>query len=107
VVLGSTQPLTEVSTRNLLGGKGLSVRGAEDLTAICVQIVYIMRKPQHFTTLWALTACYKDSFTFYSFAEPSRFHTNHFHVMMARTVVSRKPASIVLFHKNLALCERK
>jgi hypothetical protein len=32
--LGLTQPLTEMSTRNLPGGKGRPARGA-DLTAIC------------------------------------------------------------------------
>jgi hypothetical protein len=38
MALGSTQPLTEMSTRNLLGGKGLLVREA-DITAICELIV--------------------------------------------------------------------
>jgi hypothetical protein len=32
---GSTQLLTEMSTRNLSGGKGLSARKADNLTAIC------------------------------------------------------------------------
>jgi hypothetical protein len=32
---GSTQPLTEMSTRNLPAGKGLPARRADDLTAIC------------------------------------------------------------------------
>jgi hypothetical protein len=31
---GSTQPLTEMSTRNLPGGKGRPVRKAENLTTI-------------------------------------------------------------------------
>jgi hypothetical protein len=34
MALGSTQPLTEMSTRNLPGGEGRQVRKA-DLTAIC------------------------------------------------------------------------
>jgi hypothetical protein len=38
VALGSTQPLTEMSTRNLPGGKGRAVLEA-DLTAICESIV--------------------------------------------------------------------
>jgi hypothetical protein len=38
MALGSTQPLTEMSTRNLPGGKGRPVREAE-LTAICEPIV--------------------------------------------------------------------
>jgi hypothetical protein len=35
MTLGSTQPLTEMSTRNLPGGKGRPARKAENLTAIC------------------------------------------------------------------------
>jgi hypothetical protein len=37
--LGSTQPLTEMSTRNLPGGKGGPVRKADNLTAVCEAIV--------------------------------------------------------------------
>jgi hypothetical protein len=36
ITLGSTQPLTEMSTRNLPGGKGRSARMGDNLTAICV-----------------------------------------------------------------------
>jgi hypothetical protein len=32
---GSTQPLTEISTRNIPGGKGQPTRKADNLTAIC------------------------------------------------------------------------
>jgi hypothetical protein len=39
VGLGSTQPLTEMSTRNLPGGKGQPARGADNLTAIFGPIV--------------------------------------------------------------------
>jgi hypothetical protein len=35
MVLESTQPLTEISTRNLPGGKGRLVHKAHNLTAIC------------------------------------------------------------------------
>jgi hypothetical protein len=39
MALGSTQPLTEMSTRNLKekkpGGKGRPARGADNLAAIC------------------------------------------------------------------------
>jgi hypothetical protein len=38
MALGSTQPLTEMSTRNLPVGKGRPARKA-DLTAICEPIV--------------------------------------------------------------------
>jgi hypothetical protein len=40
MVLVSTQPLTEMSTRNLPGGgKGRPARKADSLTAICQPIV--------------------------------------------------------------------
>jgi hypothetical protein len=37
--LGPTQPLTEMSTRNLPGGKKRTAREADNLTAICESIV--------------------------------------------------------------------
>jgi hypothetical protein len=39
MALESTQPLTEMSNRNLLGGKGLPVRKADNFTAICELVV--------------------------------------------------------------------
>jgi hypothetical protein len=39
MTLGSSQPLTEMSTRNLTGGKGIPARRADNLTAICEPIV--------------------------------------------------------------------
>jgi hypothetical protein len=60
VALGSTQPLAEMSTRNLPGGK---VR----LTASPPSVSRLSKKmwvPRRLTTLWASTACYRDSFTF-------------------------------------------
>jgi hypothetical protein len=35
MALGPTQPLTEMSTRNLPGGKGRQAHKADNLTAIC------------------------------------------------------------------------
>jgi hypothetical protein len=35
MALGSTQPLTEMSTRNISAGKGRPARKADNLTAIC------------------------------------------------------------------------
>jgi hypothetical protein len=64
---GSTPPLTEMSTRNLPRGKGRSAHKAENLTAICEPAVYKMWQLRHLTTVWAFTACYRDSFTFFSF----------------------------------------
>jgi hypothetical protein len=63
MALGSTHPLTDISTRNLPGSKGLSVRKADNLTAICEPIVYKMWEPRRLTTLWAFTAYYRDTFT--------------------------------------------
>jgi hypothetical protein len=37
--LGSTQPVTEMSTRNLAGGKGRPAHKADNLTANCEPIV--------------------------------------------------------------------
>jgi hypothetical protein len=39
MALGSTQPLTEMSTRNLSGGKGRPASKADNITAICETIV--------------------------------------------------------------------
>jgi hypothetical protein len=39
MALGSTQPLTEMSTRNLLGRKGRPARKTDNLTAIYEPIV--------------------------------------------------------------------
>jgi hypothetical protein len=63
MALGSTQPLTDLSTRNYPGGKGRPMLKADNLTAICEPIVYKMWEPRRLTALWASTACYKDSFS--------------------------------------------
>jgi hypothetical protein len=39
-------------------------RKADNVTAICEPIVQKMWEPGRLTTLWASTACYRDSFTF-------------------------------------------
>jgi hypothetical protein len=39
MVLGSTQPLTEMSTKDLSGDKGRPARKADNLTAICEPIL--------------------------------------------------------------------
>jgi hypothetical protein len=39
MALGSTQPLIEMSTRNLPGDTGLPARKSEKITAICQPIV--------------------------------------------------------------------
>jgi hypothetical protein len=48
MALGSTQPLREMSTRNLpggKGGKGRPARKADNLTAICEPIVTDVSQP--------------------------------------------------------------
>jgi hypothetical protein len=66
ITLGSTQPLTETSTKNLDGSAkdGQMVCKADNLTTICEPTVYKMWEPQSLITLWASMACYRDSFTF-------------------------------------------
>jgi hypothetical protein len=66
MALRSTQPLTEMNTRNLPAVKGRPVSKADNLTAINELIVYKIWEPRRLTTLLASTACYKDNFTFIS-----------------------------------------
>jgi hypothetical protein len=49
--LGSTQPLTELSTKNLSWDKGPPVRKADNSTDICEPIVWKMWEPRCLTTL--------------------------------------------------------
>jgi hypothetical protein len=65
MALGLTQPLTEMSTRNLCGSKGSPARKADNLPTICESIVYKMWEPRCLTSLWESMACYRDSFTFW------------------------------------------
>jgi hypothetical protein len=62
MALGSTKPLTVMSTRNLPGGKGRPAPKTDNLTAISDPIVLKMWEPQN---LWASMACYRDSFTLF------------------------------------------
>jgi hypothetical protein len=65
MALGSTHLLTEMSSRNLPGGKRRPARKADNLTAICEAIISKMWKPWRLTILWAFTLCYRDNFTFF------------------------------------------
>jgi hypothetical protein len=67
MALGSTQPLTEMSPTNLPGGKERPVLKADNFIAIYEPIVCKMWEPQRLSTLWVFTACYRDSFTFFTF----------------------------------------
>jgi hypothetical protein len=66
MALVSTQPLTEMSTRNIPGGKSRSARKADNLKAICEPIVKKMWELRRLITLWTSTACYRDSFTIFN-----------------------------------------
>jgi hypothetical protein len=63
MALGSTQPPREMSANNIPQGKERPARKADNLRAICEQIVWKIWEPRHLTTLWAFMACYRDSFT--------------------------------------------
>jgi hypothetical protein len=54
MTLGSTQTVTEMSTRDLSGSEGRPAR-KPDLTSICERIVWKMWEPGRLTTLWATT----------------------------------------------------
>jgi hypothetical protein len=60
-----TQPVTEMSTRNLPGGKGRPAGKDDNLTAICEPIIYKMWELRRLTNLCVSEACYRDSFTFH------------------------------------------
>jgi hypothetical protein len=69
MALGSTQSLTEMSTRNLPGGGGggglgRPVRKGNNLITFSEPIVWKMWEARRLTTLWVSTACYRDSLTF-------------------------------------------
>jgi hypothetical protein len=91
MALGSNQPLTEMRTRNLPGGEGRPALKTDNLTAICEPTVWKMWKLRRLTTLWASTACYKDSFTFLNMNSDSNAsyrRTCCFHVLVVRMPVS-------------------
>jgi hypothetical protein len=56
MALRSTQPLAEMSTRNILAGKGWPAHKADNLTAMCEPIVYKMWEPRRLTSLLTPTA---------------------------------------------------
>jgi hypothetical protein len=64
MALGFTQLQTEMSTRNLPGGKWRPACKADNFTATCEPIVEEMWESRRLTTLLASTACYMDIFIF-------------------------------------------
>jgi hypothetical protein len=65
MALRSTQTVTEMSTRKLPGVEGWPAHKADNLIAICEPIDYKIWERRRLTTLWAYTACYRDSVAFY------------------------------------------
>jgi hypothetical protein len=57
MVMGSTQPLTEMSTRDLHEGKGRPERNADNLAANYEPIVWKTWDPRRVTTPCASKAC--------------------------------------------------
>jgi hypothetical protein len=62
VALGLTQPVTEMSTRNIPAGNGRPARKADNF-ATCEPIVWKVGEPRRLTTVRASMACCRDSFT--------------------------------------------
>jgi hypothetical protein len=76
MALGSTQPVTELSTRNIPGGKKRPAYRADNLTAICEPHVWKIWEPQPLATLRASTACTGITLPlplFYTKSEASKF----------------------------------
>jgi hypothetical protein len=72
MALGSTQPQTEMSTRNLIRGKERPVRKADSLIAICKPIF-----PLRLTTLQASMACYRNRFAIFTLPLPFVNNSGH------------------------------
>jgi hypothetical protein len=60
--LGSTQPLTEMSTRNLPGGKGRPAHEADTSQPSVSRLSRKMWEPRRLTALWDFMACNRDNF---------------------------------------------
>jgi hypothetical protein len=96
MTLGSTQPLTEMSTRNLPGGKGQAAHKAENLTAICESIVSrkcgSLEVSKHYEPSRPVTLPFLSVYTFYSLPNYFRsiqleYYIDRFRVL---TVVTMK-----------------
>jgi hypothetical protein len=57
MALGSNEPLTDMSTTNLPGGRGRQTRKADNLTTIFEPTVENVEASTS-TSLWAFTACH-------------------------------------------------
>jgi hypothetical protein len=59
-----TRPPTEMSIRDLPGGKRRPAHKAGNFTAICESIAKIMWDPRRLTTLCTSSACYRNRIVF-------------------------------------------
>jgi hypothetical protein len=74
MTMRSTQPLTEMSARNLPGGKERSQRKADNLTSSVSPLSRKIWEPRRLTTPWASTGCYRDRFYYYLYKLPFSNH---------------------------------
>jgi hypothetical protein len=65
MAMGLTQPLREISTRNLPGAKGWPVCKTGNPTTIFEPVAWKMWESRHLTTLQAPVAFYRDTVTFF------------------------------------------
>jgi hypothetical protein len=106
MALRSTQPLTEMSTMYLPGGKMRSERKADNLAAICEPIIYKMWESQRLTTLWAFTASYRGSLFSFTFALKRNGFIRYFCSMLHLSLLRRRfllPWKHTTFRQHVAL----
>jgi peptidoglycan biosynthesis protein MviN/MurJ (putative lipid II flippase) len=88
MTLGSIQPPTEMSTRNLPGSKGRLACKPENLTAICEPVIWKTGEPLRLKTLWAFTASYRASFAFHL------YHCKKNHLLFETPEIKRQVCNV-------------
>jgi hypothetical protein len=119
MAVGSTRPLTEMSTRNLPGAKGSRRVRLTTLPPSMSRLYRKMWEPQRLTTLWASTACHRESFMFWPFisVSPANSHSTNcsafvysshnstIHSLEARGV-AKQPTKYILLHGSVSFSHR-
>jgi hypothetical protein len=110
IALESTQPLTDMITRNSPGGKRRPERKT-GFTVICEPIFSKMWEPRRLTNLWTFTVWYEDSFTFsrnYRFQalalvnyRCSGFNSRRYQILREVVGLERGPLSLVWITEEL------